>query len=197
MLGPNVYEFRAIFQARPSESGHRENHRPFPTHTDEHSFEIACGADGDDESVLIQSVEIMDRAKNPIPSLAAVWVKRPDELFYGRTGESYFSVYERLIKRVFIPCNRELYAVVTSAISSYQCAKQQIERTAKVVNSITNDGGEFLRYFFMHMENQGQRPIGAILSEVFLDHDSIGVPREKNLGLGLELVDVLLGPSYF
>jgi len=196
-LGSDVYQFRAIFQASPRIAGSCDDRGTAMNKPDKSVVKLRDISDSDYQYVLIQNVEIVNLAKELIPSFAAIWLKGPDEVNGLWGGPVYMSLFKSAFKAICVPCNLELDALIAASVGSYKCTHQKIEHGTKVVNRIPNDSRKLFWDFFLDADDQGKRPLDRMAASISLDDYSIGIPGKETCGLGVQLVDMLFGPVNF
>jgi hypothetical protein len=109
-FGLDVQQFRAIFQVRPLKAGHRHLGELIPPLSDDEAIHVACSSNRNDEPVFVQDVEVMDRADSPISSVTAVRIVTANEMVRDWAPALHVSLFDLVVKPVFIPRNRELYS---------------------------------------------------------------------------------------
>lgn len=142
-----------------------------------------------EEPMFVKNVELVESPEGIISSLVGLYAVK-DEIGNARFDSLYFSLTEGIHKILPRFVEREVSGRVTFANIPQHGAEKQIERSAHVVNSITNDKGELFGSGFGCMETE------EVLScfRVYLDSHVIGVSPKKNGEGRFQLIDVALGP---
>ncbi len=156
------------------------------------------GANGDNVSVLVDVIHVMQEPKRLVSASALVWFERINR-FYSRFPRSlYFSSLKSLVFVGFLDdgeCNTSPHLLADAPMQSNlnQVKGKMVEGAAKVLQDIS-----------CRCENveSGNGEFGKILHSltrlrVVLGPDYMRVSIAKGLGLSLKILEVLFGPFDF
>jgi hypothetical protein len=143
---------------------------------------------GDNISVLVTEVEIVNGSKQVVPSI--VWLQCPDYFDDLWAGAVYVSVFDGVFKVLPFSTERKINFLGIDAINSHKFTSEDVQSSSQVMNAITDDCGKILRNFLSNPYNQ-HTFFGV---RILLDNDSIRLSPHVSDDFVVEISDVLFGP---